>query len=454
MKPFGLKFLVASSLLLTGLAVAGTRPHYGGTLRVMTRIAPTSLDPLDQTQADSLAQQNLTQLLFDNLVVLDAMGRMSPGLALSWKPDAGNQRWTFSLRHGVRFDDGTPVTATIVAGSLRSANPGWSVYAADDSVAVALQAPDPSFPAVLSLPRNAIVRRTADKVSGTGPFRVSDFRPGKALVVVANEEYWAGRPFIDSVQVEFGSSYRDQLVALDLDKTDVIEIAPEQSKRVALDGHRVIASAPFELMAVLFTRDRQSLNDERIRHALALGIDRSAIRNVLLQGTGDPAGGILPNWMTGYEFLFPAEENMEKAREQRIEVAQAPVWTMGFNAADTLSRLVADRVALNARDAGIPMQTSALDVDLRVVRVQVPSLDPQTALTGISVKLGLPLPTFSDRSANTLYEAENAILQSQRIIPLFHLPVNYGLNSRVKNWETRRDGTWVVANTWVAAEKP
>lgn len=454
MKLFGLKLLVASSLLLTGLAVAGTRPHYGGTLRVMTRIAPTSLDPLDQTQADSLAQQNLIQLLFDNLVVPDGVGRMSPGLALSWASDAGNQRWTFEIRHGVKFDDGTPLTATVVAGSLRSANPAWNVYAADDSVSIALQAPDPSFPAVLSLPRNAIVRRTADRVSGTGPFRVSEFHPGKEFTAVANEEYWAGRPFIDSVEVEFGSSYRDQLVALDLNKTDVIEIAPEQSKGAALDGHRIIASAPFELMAILFTRDRQSSEDEKLRQALALSIDRGAIRDVLLQGTGDPAGGILPDWMTGYEFLFPAKADMERARELRIEVAQAPVWTMGLNAADTLSRLVAQRVALNARDAGIPMQISALDVDLRVVRIDLPSLDPQTALTGITAKLGFPLPSFSDRSASALYQAENTILKSERVIPLFHLPVYYGLSSRVKNWEMRRDGTWLIADTWVSAEKP
>jgi peptide/nickel transport system substrate-binding protein len=454
MKPFGWKSLAASSLLLTSLAVAGTRPHYGGTIRIMTHIAPTSLDPLDQTQADALAQQNLTQLLFDTLVVLDDVGRTNPGLAISWQADSGDQRWRFWIRQGVKFDDGTLLTPTLVAASLRSANPGWSVYVAEDSISVGLQSPDPAFPATLAQPRNAIVRRTADKVSGTGPFRISDWRPGKLLVAAANEEYWGGRPLVDSVQVDFGIRSGDQLVALDLNRADVIEIAPEQSKRAAQDGHRVAASAPFELMAIVFTRDRQSLEDGKLRRALALSIDRSSIRNVLLQGTGDPAGAILPNWMTGYEFLFPAEADMEKAREQRIEVAQAPVWTIGFNAADPLTRLVAERVVLNARDAGLPMQTSALNVDLRVVRVQAPSLDPQVALAGIAAKLGLPAPVFPDPSSASLYAAENTILQDQRIIPLFHLPVNYGLNSRVKNLELRRDGTWVLANTWLGAEKP
>jgi len=454
MKRFGLKFLVTSSLLLSGLAVAGTRPHYGGTIRMMTHIAPTSLDPLDQTQSDGVARQNLTNLLFDTLIVLDSAGRLKPGLAVSWTADADDQRWKLWIRQGVKFDDGIPLTSTIVAASLRSANPTWNVYVADDSISIALPGAEPGLPATLAQPRNAIVRRIQDRVSGTGPFRISQWQPGKLLLAVANEDYWEGRPFVDSVQVEFGSSYRDQLIALDLNRSDVIEIAPEQSKGATMDGRRVSASAPSELMAIQFTRNRQSVEDGKLRRALALSIDRRSIRNVLLQGIGDPAGGMLPNWMTGYEFLFPMEGDIAKAREQRIEVAQAPVWTIGFNPADPLTRLVAERVVLNARDAGIPMQTGALSVDLRVIRVQLGSIDPQTALTDLTAKLGLPLPTLSDQSAAGLYAAESTILQGQRIIPLFHLPVLYGLNSRVRNCQLEGNGTWTLADAWLATEKP
>ncbi len=454
MKPIGLKLLVASSLLLSGIAHASTRPQYGGTVRVVMRMAPNSLDPLDATQVDSAARRNLTQLLFDTLVVLDDFGREKPSLATSWQAEPGNQKWRFLIRHGVKFDDGSPLTPALVAAALRSANPSWTVYAGDDSITISLLSADPALAANLAQARNAVVRRTPERVRGTGPFQVSDWQPGKKLVVVANEEYWAGRPYVDAVQIDFGVNYRDQLVALDLNKADVIEIAPEQAKRAAMEGHRIAASAPIDLMAIVFTRNRQSAEDGKLRRALALSIDRNSIRRVLLQGTGEPAGGILPNWMTGYEFVFPAESSMEKAREQRIEVAQAPVWTMGFNAADTLTRLVAERVALNARDAGIPMQTSAMNVDLRVVQVPTASLNPQTALAGICSVLGLALPALADGSIADSYRAENTLLESQRIIPLFHLPVTYGLNSRLKNWEIRRDGTWALANTWISMEKP
>ena len=76
------QLLVVSSLFLSGHAGAATRPQYGGTIHVMTRIAPTSLDPLDATQPDSIARRNLTNLLFDSLVLIDDLGRIKPALAL------------------------------------------------------------------------------------------------------------------------------------------------------------------------------------------------------------------------------------------------------------------------------------------------------------------------------------------------------------------------------------
>ena len=447
------QLLVVSSLFLSGHAGAATRPQYGGTIHVMTRIAPTSLDPLDATQPDSIARRNLTNLLFDSLVLIDDFGRVKPALALSWEAEPGNQRWRFWLRSGVNFDDGTPLTPALVAASLRSANPSWNVSAVDNSVFVALPSSDPAFPVKLALARNDIVKRTPANISGTGPFHISAWQPGKTLTVVANENYWAGRPFLDSVQIDFGNTYRDQSVALELKKADVVEIAPEQAKRPGMGGQHLVSSEPFELMAILFRRDPQSPEDGKLRRALALSIDRTSIKNVLLQGTGEPSGAILPNWMTGYAFMFPADGNIDKAREQRIEVAQAPVWTIGFDPGDPLGRLIAERVALNGRDAGIPIQTSAAaSADLSIVRVQPASFNPQTALSSVCGALALPAPDFSNESEAALYQVENAILRTQRIIPLLHLPLSYGVSTKVKGFELRRDGSWQLSNTWVASE--
>jgi len=123
MRPFALRSLALSSLLLAASGLAATRPQYDGILHVTTHIAPTSLDPADNTQPDSVARRNLTVLLFDTLVVSNARGRLAPALAASWQAEPGNQRWTFLLRRNVKFHDGSPLTADAVAASLRAVNP-------------------------------------------------------------------------------------------------------------------------------------------------------------------------------------------------------------------------------------------------------------------------------------------------------------------------------------------
>ena len=455
MRPSAWLLLAVSSFLLAGAARAATRPQYGGTLHVAVRIAPASLDPLDPTQPDSVARRNLLRLLFDTMVALDDSGGIQPALALSWQAAPGNQRWQFRLRQGVKFDDGSVVTVGLAAASLRAANPDWSVYPSDDSIVIELNAPDPLLLARLAQPRNSIAKRLSDRVSGTGPFHATDWQPGKKLVAAANEDYWGGRPFLDSVEIEFGKSSRDQLVALELGRIDVTEISPEQAKRTQAEGRRISISDPVELMALVFSRDPQSSAEAQLRDALALSVDRASIRNVLLQGEGEPSGGILPNWMTGYEFLFPAENSLQKARQKRAEVRQNFSWTLGYDASDSLLRLVAERISLNARDAGIGLPlTTVGNPDVRLVRVSLPTINSRLALANLSATLGLPQPKPGADSGEALFQAESSLLQGRRVLPLFYLPVNYGLSASVKNWDQHRDAGWDLKDIWLSTGKP
>ena len=93
---------------------------------------------------------------------------------------------------------------------------------------------DPELLAELALPRNAIAKRNPDKPSGTGPFHVVDWQPGKRLTLAAEEACWHGRPFLDSIEIEMGKSFRDQMIALESGKADLVEIAPEQAHRASL----------------------------------------------------------------------------------------------------------------------------------------------------------------------------------------------------------------------------
>lgn len=455
MRRFAWQWLAISSLLFAALAAnAETRPQYGGTLHVAMHAVLQSLDPADMGQADSVARRNLSSLLFDNLV--DGSGRAKPSLAESWQASNGNQRWQFRVRHGVTFHDGTPLSAQIAAASLRYANPSWTVTAENDTVLIDCKTPNPELPAELSLARNSIVRRDGAKgIDGTGPFSVVEWQPGKTLKLAAEGNYWGSRPFVDSIEISMGRDYRDEMTGLQLGRADLIELAPEQSQRVSQAGARVASSAPMELLAIVFSREVGSPEEKLLREALALSVERESIRSVLLQGVGQPAGSLLPAWMSGYGFVFPASANLAKARQLRSQVHNVPVWKMGYDPSDPMSRLLAERIALNARDAGLSLQpTSAATADMRLVRVALPSFDPWIALGELAVQIGVPPAKTNGGAVEELYAAEQAALATERLIPLFHLPVTYASAARLRNWSVRADGGWDLADAWLEAGTP
>jgi len=460
MRRIGWRWLAVSSALMTVAAAvmtvaAETRPQYGGTLHVTMQAAPASLDPADNTLPDSFAWRSLTLLMFETLVTTDANGHPRAALATSWQASSGNQRWQFRLRHGVRFHDGSPLTAEIAAASLRMANPEWHVFADADSVVIEQNTADPSLLAELALPRNAIAKRTSDsKPDGTGPFQLVDWQPGKKLTLAAGEDYWGGRPFLDSIEIEMGKSYHEQMMALELGKADLVEVAPEQVHRVSLETGRLVSSAPVELLALVFPREVESPDDQLLRQALALSVERGSIRGALLQGAGEPAAGILPTWMSGYGFVFPTDADLPRARQAREQVHTVPRWTIGYDNGDPIARLLAERIALNGKDAGLWLQaSSATAADLRLVRIPLPA-EPWIALADVAARAGLPATDSKAGSVEDLYEAEQAVLATQRIIPLFHLPASYAAASTLKNWTLRPDGSWNLADAWLGSGKP
>jgi peptide/nickel transport system substrate-binding protein len=472
MMRFDWQWLAVSSLMVATLtARAETRPQYGGAVHVAMRAAPASLDPLELDPVDmvkaasySFAGRSLTLLMFDGLVTTDENGRVQPGLAESWQGTQRNQRWQLRIRRGVRFHDGTLLGAEVAAASLRAANPAWNVSAAGDSVVIELDGPEPEMLAELALARNAIAKRNADGTpSGTGPFHVVEWQPGKKLALAANEDCWRGRPFLDTIEIEMGKSFREQMTELELGRADLVEVAPEQthlfsqnqlSENRDTQARRLASSAPVELLALVFARDVASPDEKLLREALALSIERGSIKSVLLQGAGQPAASILPNWMSGYGFVFSTGADLARARQAHEQVQTTPTWTIGYSDADPVDRLLAERIALNARDAGLSLQpTSAANSDLRLVRIPLTSNDPWIALQSVAALAGTSVAK-TGASVEELYASELSVLATQRVIPLFHLPVSYAAAGTLRSWGLRSDGSWTVADAWLRNAKP
>ena len=193
---------------------------------------------------------------------------LSPRLAVAWQSDPSGRHWQFTLRRGVKFHDGSAASPAAVAQILGALHPDWNVRASADSVSIDSETASPSLLAELALPRNLLLKRNANDLPiGTGAFLVADWQSGKLLKLAANEESWAGRPFVDAVQIEFGKSLRDQAIALELDKTDIIETAPQAaigSQRHDTSSSRFSACG---IAGVSFLRELKSTRPSTSRSA-------------------------------------------------------------------------------------------------------------------------------------------------------------------------------------------
>jgi ABC-type transport system substrate-binding protein len=439
-------FLAAVSLL--SVATAGTRPHYGGSLRVALQLSGNDLAAAAAAPGEYWESSRLQALLADNLLKITAQNHPEPALATAWQSDAAFRTWQFTLRHGVRFHDGSALSAGSVAQLLGAMHPGWTVRGSGDTVIIESDNPMPALLAELALPRSAIFKRNADGLLiGTGPFRIAEWQPGKTLKLAANEDSWSGRPFVDTIEIEFAKSVREQAIALELGKTDLIEVSPANFSGASQHIH---TSLPTELLALDFPLNSRA-QDLRTREALALAIDRKPIQSVLLKGAGEPTGSILPNWMTGYSAVFPALANPQQAKAILAE-SRRPSLTLSYDPRDPQSQLIAERIALNAHEAGLTLQVSLSGpADIFLVRIMLPSPDPATSLREAARQLWLQPPTLHSNSAEDLYKAEQDLLAGHAVIPLFHLPVASAVSARVRDWQPDRFGDWNLADIWLEA---
>ncbi|MCU1285256.1 MAG: hypothetical protein JWO13_1606 [Acidobacteriales bacterium] len=488
MKRLLLLFLALSSACLSPhAAFAGTRPRYGGSAHVQVKETLTSLDVI-ATRPNTFLRQQLAMLLFDRLTQLDEHGLPQSSLAISWTSDSQHRVWQFRLRPGVIFHDGSPLTAALIASCITTAEPDWKVTApSSQTVVIETDSASPNLPAIVSAARFSIYSHDSDAaLIGTGAFKIGEFLTNRRLLLSANDDYWGGRPYLDALDVQMGNSIREQLIDRRLDRDDVVELSLDQARTLGWTPagsatQHLAASAASDVYAIYFFRaDPISVislhpttpgDRARIREALALTIDRIAIASVLLQRQGEPALALLPQWLTGYEFLFPSTVDVDRARKLRLEAAKnsAIAIPLAYDAGDNVARAIAERVAVNAREANITVQpfgeknvsidtafsTSAQAV---LVKLPTPSLDSALALFEFAKVFGVTQQQESTvlgaTTPESLYAAERDLLQDFRIIPIAHVPEIFWLNPRLKNWAQPREGGWRMQDVWLENDRP
>src|SRR5579871_6159159 len=222
-------------------------------------------------------------------------------------------------------------------------------------------------------------------------FTITRWEAGRIAAYSANDNAVGGRPYLDTVEIQMARPLREQAIDLELGKADVVELGLNDVRRPAA-GRKTWISAPVRLMALVFG---PRVADERIREALALAVDRSAIHNVLLQRQGEITGALMPQWISGDAFLFPSAVDINRARVLASAApAAARAFSLGFE--EAALRPIAERVVLNARDAGLAVTVSGANADVRLVETRVEFEDPWRALAGVAAAFGLAEPARGD----------------------------------------------------------
>jgi ABC-type transport system substrate-binding protein len=431
------------------------------------------------------SNERLAELVFDRLVTLDNYGRFQPGLATQWSHDKASKRWQFTLRQDVKFSDGTALTPGDVVAAMQPLLPrGMQVTPTAAGVSIQCASATNDLLELLASGPYFIYKDNGNGLlRGTGPFALESVSasvregdrvsgdgvaaPTQRLRFRANELCWSGRPYLDAVEVTLGVAQARALLDLQLGKADLGELSMDTAKRAEQSNLKCWASAPLTLYALKFSGETKTENERLLREVINLAVDREAMARVLLQKQAEPSGAFLPQWLSGYAFLFDVESNVEHAKELRAKlpgnaVGVAAALRINVEANNELSRLVAERIAVSARAAGLTLQTvkstratgdaagTKNDGDAQLVAWRYTTLSPRASLENLATALKWQIPEGGvPDEPDARYAWEKRMMDEKNLLPIVAVPDFAALAGQVRNWAPSPWGEWRLADVWL-----
>jgi peptide/nickel transport system substrate-binding protein len=290
----------------------------GGSITVGLELDISGFDPLKVGVFDTAAL-TAAAALFDTLTYLDDKGVPQPKLAVSWDHSDDFKTWTFKLRSGVKFHDGTPFNAEAAKANFdRQKDPankcrcafyiaGIHNVQAPDELTLVYNLNDPSvnLPAILTVPssNNAIQSPTAWKTKGedynrnpvgTGPYILKSWTAGDRIVLEKNPDYWnKGHPYLDRIVLKPLPDAQSRFASLQSGEADIIwddEADADNIQRAQKDPKLTVHTYAGSGAAVAaFNTKVAPFDDLRVRQALVMAIDRKKMSQALTNGLARPA---------------------------------------------------------------------------------------------------------------------------------------------------------------------
>ena len=370
-------------------AESSAGPPQGGTIIVGLQAEPTTLDTQQLSDYNS---SRAAYGIYDALLRFqDESTEVEPGLAESWEISDDGLVYTLHLRQGVKFHDGTDFNAEVVkfnlerqidvnhpfhdTGEFAYAEFTWGtvdqVEVVDDfTVKITLKESFAPFlnhlamhPAGMLSP--AAVEQFGRDISsnpvGTGPFKFVSWTPGVEVVLEKNQDYWRGAPNVD--QIIYRPIIEDQSRLTEFEAGGInfmVNIPPDDLSRLKEDARFTIVEQPgMHTWWVAFNQSRPPFDDSRVRQAMNYAVNKPAIVDNLLQGTGVLAVNPLPPVVWSYtDDLQTYDYNPERAKELLAEAGYPEGFTCSFWVPESGSGM----------QRPVPMGT-AIQADLKAVGV-------------------------------------------------------------------------------------
>jgi peptide/nickel transport system substrate-binding protein len=419
-KPFDRRTFLAGSLATAGAAVLGTAPRAafgaeetpkpGGTIIYAMEAEPDILDPhaCGGWHTSRLVLQMYDQLVEHDLTVpwnKGAPPKLVPSLATAWEISPDGLQYTFTLREGVKFHDGTPFNAEAAKYNFERLwdenaphfYPRAKAYRAPDvffiqrlevldtyKFRITLKEPFNSFllrlanlgPGMVSMISPTALKKYGNEQialhpTGTGPFRFVERVPGDRVVMERNPDYWGGNPkvgpFLDRIVVKPVPDAATRVAGLRSGEFDMIIVpVPDSRQQLQSEGFVWDQGTVHHNWYWAFNMKDPMFKDKRVRQALNYAIDRKALCKDVLNDTAFPMEhGIIPPGMLPYDPSFTAYEyNPEKAKALLAEAGHAKGFTTTFvTSTDGSGQLlpvpIAERVQADLRQVGVNMRLNA-----------------------------------------------------------------------------------------------
>ncbi|MFP4234351.1 MAG: ABC transporter substrate-binding protein [Nitriliruptoraceae bacterium] len=305
----------------------------GGTLIAAIGGDPDQLDP--HTTSSSFAFAVLENV-YDTLVQPGDDLTPEPALAESWEVSEDLLTWTFTLREGVTFHDGSPLTAAdVVASYERIAEEGANAFrlgavsgydAPDDrTVVIELSRPAPnlldqigSFKGMAIAPAADLEAGTLqDEPNGTGPFSFVSFAPGDEVVLEANDDYWGDGPFLDGIEFRVIPDESVKVTNLETGEVDWIDsVPPQQIEQLEASEDLVLSQvAGNDYWYLALNNEREPFDDVDVRRAIAFALDIEEITEAAKFDAATPNETAIPETSFWYYDYAPFGHDPEQAQQ-------------------------------------------------------------------------------------------------------------------------------------------